>query len=199
MIARINCGPSEVSACSFDSSAETSGVAAVSVPALSGATLELWTHPSFPISPYMMTLTHTPSRLSSLNLRPSSTVTRISAAKLGASYTSTVSSRAVSMSPGVLFAAGEIDITKATRNIHNGCFIRLADKSQVTRFSWRCYPNCVVVGKVFRLSLPGRSIFVGRRCPEAYSTAFLTIQTHIPRYFHRVADFLGLCRGGLWA
>ncbi len=196
VISRINCGPSDVSACSIDSTAATSGLATFSVPAISGAMLDLWTHPSFPISPYMMTLTHTPSRLSSLNLRPSSTVNRISAAKLGASYTSTPSSRAVSMSPGVAFAADEIDITKATRNIHNGCFIGFADKSQVTQFSWRCYRNCVVVGKVFRLRLPGSSIFVGWRCPEAYSAPFLAIQTHFSRYFHHAPDFLGRRRGG---
>jgi hypothetical protein len=34
------------------------------------------------------------------------------------------------MSPGVPFAADEIDITKAARNIHNGCFIGLDGNCQ---------------------------------------------------------------------
>ncbi len=45
-------------------------------------------------------------------------------------------------------------------------------------------PNCVVVGKVFRLSLPDSSVFVGWRCPEIHSTNFVIVH---PLHFHRLA------------
>ncbi len=60
-------------------------------------------------------------------------------------------------------------------------------------------PNCAVVGKVFRLSLPDSSIFVGWRCPEAHSANFIVIQTHLSRRFYLAVDFLGLRRSGSWS
>jgi hypothetical protein len=52
---------------------------------------------------------------------------------------------------------------------------------------------------VFRLSLPDSSIFVGWRCPEAHSTNFVVIQTHLSRRFYFAVDFLGLGRSGSWS
>ena len=72
----------------------------------------------------------------------------------------------------------------------------LGDISQVTRFPRRCYANCAVVGRVFRLSLPDSSIFVGWRCPEAHSANLVVIRTPLSRHFHLAADFPGLRRSG---
>ena len=68
----------------------------------------------------------------------------------------------------------------------------VSDISQVTRFPWRCYPNCAVVGKVFRLNLPDSSIFVGWRCPEAHSTNFVVIRTHLSRRFYLAVETANL-------
>jgi hypothetical protein len=74
--------------------------------------------------------------------------------------------------------------------------LNYTDISQVTRFPWRCYPNCTLAGKVFRLSLPDSLIFVGWRCPEAHSANLVVIQAYLSRTFHTTVDPLGLRRNG---